>query len=330
MSKRPRFAFLAILAMVTSPQATLFAQSLKPSPEGQAFISPTEARFVFPQYSEQLYQWDVPIKGAYPGGAEFMWEVRWPDRYIRDGEDPLSLWLSSRWKLGGPHKGNLAKLIAGRTVDPMINCTTCDGAVFVDTERDTTKVFATVEGGRLVFNIHGRDAVRRIFSKTPDVVTFVRTVRQTPREHGPGDTENSQTILVNCHSAATEGRRSACIVPPKKKPPDPDSAAAANTPREVYVQVLRFSDASLVRNIEVMIKTPDNKVWAVMSTGQVGGFWMRQPPLGPLLLLAKCPRGSPTRTTISGTLFLGIAPHLDSTVHLMTDLTLCSTRGGVR
>jgi hypothetical protein len=320
-------AFLIISALLTSQQSTICAQSPKSSSDGQAFISPTEARFVFPRESAQVYQWDVPIKGAYPGGAEFIWEVRWPDRYIRDGEDPLALWLVTRWKTGGPHKGDLAKLVAGRTVDPMINCITCDGAVFVDTERDTTKVFATVEGGRLVFNIRGRAAVQRVFPTIPDTVTFVRTGRQAPlREHSPGDTENSQTVLVNCQTKVTPCPRRTCIVAPKKRPPDADSAAAENTPREVYVDVLRFSDASLVRNIDVMIKKPDNKVWAVMSTGQLGGFWMRQPPLGPLLLLAKCPHGSPKQGTISGTLFLGITPRLDSTAHLMTDQTLCSSR----
>jgi hypothetical protein len=330
MSIRPTFSFLIMLALVMSPQS-ICAQSPRPSSDGQAFISPTEARFVFPRDSEQLYQWDVPIKGAYPGGAEFMWEVRWPDQYIRDGKDPLALWLTTRWKPGGPHKGNLAKLVAGRTVNPMINCTSCDMAVYLDPERDTTKVFATVEGGRLVFNVRGREAVRRIFSTIPDTVTFVRTVRQTPLpQYGPDDTENSQTVLVNCQSTLSSGRRRTCIVAPKKRAPDTDSAAAENTPREVYVDVLRFSDASLVRNIEVIIKTPDNKVWAVMSSGQVGGFWMRQPPLGPLLLLATCPHGTPTRSTVSGTLFLGITPHLDSTAHLMTDQTLCSARRTVR
>jgi hypothetical protein len=173
--------------------------------------------------------------------------------------------------------------------------------------------------------------VHQIFPRIPETVTFVKRVRQTPlRESGPGDTEESQTVLVNCQTALTAGRRRTCIVPPKKRPPDADSAAAENTPREVYVDVLRFADASLVRNIDVIIKKPDNRVWAVMSTGQVGGFWLRQPPLGPLLLLARCPRGNPTRSTISGTLFLGITPHLDTTAHLMTDQTLCSARGSAR
>jgi hypothetical protein len=326
MSLRSTILSLIMSALLVPPQLTIGAQLSKPTSEGQAFISPTEARLVFPRDSARSFLWDVPVKGAYAGGAEFMWEVSWPDQYIRDGEDPLGLWLTTRWKPGGPHKGTLAQLVAGHTVDPMINCTTCDMAVYTDPERDSTKVFATVEGGRLVFNIRGREAVHRIFPSIPDTVTFSKTVRQTPlRDYGPGDTEESQTVLVNCRNTSAGGRRRSCVVVPKvqMRLPDADSAAAENAPRQVYVVVLRFSDAELVRNIDVTIKKPSGKVWAVMSTGSLGAFSMRQPPLGPILLVARCPRGSLTRTFISGTLFLNVRPSFDSTVHLMTDQRPC-------
>jgi len=165
----------------------------------QAFIGPDEARFVFPHDSTKLYRWDVPVKGQYEGGAEYMWEVRWRIGEGSAGKQPYLLWLIKRWKKGGPRKGSLAKMIDGLRLEPMIDCLTCDGAVYADPETDYKKVFATVEkNGDLVFTIRGADAVRRIFPTVPDTVSFSKTVRQTPLpQYGPGDVEESLAVKVS-------------------------------------------------------------------------------------------------------------------------------------
>lgn len=164
----------------------------------QAYIGPDEARFVFPHDSINSYKWDVPVKGQYERGAEYMWEIRWEIPDSSDGKRPFLLWLITRWKKGGPRSGSLAQLIAGVKLEPMIDCVTCDGAVYADPETDYKKVFASVEkNGDLVFTIRGADAVRRIFPTVPDSVAFSKTVRQTPLpQYGPGDVEQSLNVRV--------------------------------------------------------------------------------------------------------------------------------------
>lgn len=185
--------------MLCSSASVTDAQSRRPSSEGQAFITSTEARFVFPRDTSRSFRYDVPLKGTYPVSPEYMWDVRWPGTFVRDGQDPEELALIYRWKPGGPRVGPLAQLVAGLTVDPLINCLTCDLALYVDPERDITKVFATVEDDRLVFHVRGREAVQHIFPVIPDRVTFAKRVRHvTDVPHGPGDIEESQTVLVNC------------------------------------------------------------------------------------------------------------------------------------
>jgi len=164
----------------------------------QAFIGPDEARFVFPHDSTNSYYWDVPVKGQYEGGAEYMWQISWQIPDSSDGNRPYLLWLIKRWKKGGPRKGSLAQLIAGVRLEPMVDCVTCDGAVYADPETDYRKVFASVaKNGDLVFTVRGADAVRRIFPTVPDTVSFSKTVRQTPLpQYGPGDVEQALAVKV--------------------------------------------------------------------------------------------------------------------------------------
>ena len=168
----------------------------------QAFISTDSARFEFPRQPTTTYEWDVPLKGAYAGSPEYMWDVNWEIADSLNGKAPYLLWLTKGWKAGGPRKGSLKQLISGVPLDPMIECTTCDGAIFEDPDTDHAKVFATVENGQLVFVVRGADAVRRIFPTPPARVTLSQTVRHVPhREYGPGDVSSSQQVLVNCRNS---------------------------------------------------------------------------------------------------------------------------------
>jgi hypothetical protein len=169
----------------------------------QAFISGDSARFEFPLQSSGIYQWDVPMKGAGAGTAEYMWDVHWQIADSLVGNAPYLLWLIKHWKAGGPRKGSLKQLIAGVRLEPMIVCRSCDGpAVFEDPNTDHSKVLATVENNRLVFVIRGADAVSRVFPKTPTTVTFTQSVRHTPLpQYGPGEVSSSQQVQVNCRNS---------------------------------------------------------------------------------------------------------------------------------
>lgn len=168
----------------------------------QAFISSDSARFEFPRQFTAMYEWDVPVKGAYAGSPEYMWGVEWEIADSSAGEAPYLLWLIKRWKAGGPRKGSLKQLISGVPLEPMVQCTTCDGAVFEDPDTDHSKVFATIENSRLVFVVRGAEAVRRIFPRTPTKVTFLQTLGHTRLlQNGPGDVSASQQVLVNCRTS---------------------------------------------------------------------------------------------------------------------------------
>ena len=318
---------LGIMCLVSYSARMAIAQAGR-STDGQAFITDSSARFVFPLDTRESYTWDLPLKGAYPKMPEFFWEVGWNRAAVVAGKDPLGLWLITRWKPGGPHKGTLAQLIRGYTVDPMIDCTSCDGVVYVDSQRDTNTVFATVERSRLVFNVRGRAATHRIFPVLPQTVTFSRSIRQTsePIYQGPSEKTETQVVIVNCVRGTNERRRS-CVVPPPppaKRPPDADSAAAENAPRRVHVSVIRFANATLAKHVRVRVKTMYGTVWKTLSTGSVGFVRLDQAPVGPLLLEALCPSNGSKRTTISGTAFLQIMPRQDTSVHLWSDPTVCS------
>jgi hypothetical protein len=167
----------------------------------QAFISSDSARFEFPPQPD-AYEWDVPMKGVGAESAEYMWEVRWDIADGLHGDTPYLLWLIKRWKAGGPRKGSLKQLISGVSLEPMVECTTCDGAVFEAPDTDHSKVFATIENGRLVFVVRGAEAVRRIFPTMPTMVAFSQTVRHTPLpQYGPGDVNSSQQVVVNCRNS---------------------------------------------------------------------------------------------------------------------------------
>ncbi|HET9634561.1 MAG TPA: carboxypeptidase-like regulatory domain-containing protein, partial [Gemmatimonadaceae bacterium] len=165
----------------------------------EAFIWQDSARFVFP-LGRNIYYWDIPAKGAYPGYPQYVWGVQWDIPDSRAGTTPYMLWLIKEWQPGGPRSGPLEKLIADVRLEPMIECTTCDGAVFEDPKTDHSRVFATVESGQLVFVVHGAQAVRRIFPSVPATVTFTQHI-QLPAPGASGSAGASQEVLVNCRNS---------------------------------------------------------------------------------------------------------------------------------
>jgi hypothetical protein len=290
----------------------------------EAFITATDARFVFPRRGP-TYTWDLPIKGAYAGSPEYMWEVNWDGPHVRDGQDPLELLFMTGWRQGGPQRGSLAELITGRPLEPMINCVTCDGAIFADPETDHKNVFASVEYGRLVFTVRGREAVKRVFPVIPSTVRFETRVRQIPlREYGPGDIQESQMVFVNCrNSDSSAAARRRCDVPPKtqKRAQGADSGA----PRRIHVVVLSYDGASLMRGLDVQVQSEDKgKIAATRSTGSAGSFVLLHPPSDSVTLEALCPDTHRAQRTISGRFGLYVGPGADTTVQMLVDPRLCS------
>lgn len=184
----------------TPVKAPLAARN--PLSGAQAFISSDSARFEFPRQFTATYEWDVPIKGAYAGSPEYVWSVEWETADSLVGQAPYMLWLIKGWKTGGPRKGSLKQLISGVPLEPMVGCTTCDGAVLEDPDTDHSKVFATIENSQLVFVVRGAEAVRRIFPRTPTRVAFLQTIGEARLlQSGAGDVSASQQVLVNCRNS---------------------------------------------------------------------------------------------------------------------------------
>jgi hypothetical protein len=291
----------------------------------RVFISETEARFVFPR-RESVYTWDIPLNGTYRGSLEYMWKVNWHISESREGDDPHALWLRTARKQGGPRKGTLAELIAGSQLDQMIRCTTCDQpAVFADPDVDRQNVFASVENDKLVFTVRGRDAVRSLFPVIPTAVRFeTRVTHEAMREYGPGDIEEAQTVFVNCRSSdSTAASRRRCDVPSESQ--RRQQAADSIAPRRMRVVALSYDGASLMRNLDVRVRSIDRKKNSVMrSTGPTAAFLLLQPPSDSVTLEALCPNGGRGKRAISGLLGLYVAPGADTTVQLLVYPDRCA------
>jgi hypothetical protein len=310
-----------------------FRECLRPPPGervqrtlsgAQAFIGDTLARFVFPR-RDPIYTWDLPLKGTYPGSPEYMWEVSWRVPEAKAGEYPFSLLMITGWKPGGPRKGSLAELIASRPLEEMIHCTTCDvPAMFSNPSTVRKNVFASAENDHLVFTVRGREAVRQLFPTIPTTVKFEKRVRQVAmREYGPGDIEEGQNVLVNCRSSdSTAASRHRCDVPSGSH--RGQQIAGSTAPRRMRVLAISYDGASLVRNLDVRIRSEDRKKPVVVrSTGAAGEFVLLHPASDSVTLEAVCKNTGRRERPISGLLGLYVAPGTDTTVQLLVHPDRC-------
>ena len=311
-----------------------FRECLRPQPGervrrtlsgAQAFISDTLARFVFPR-RDSTFTWDIPLRGTYPGSPEYMWQVSW---YVPDAkawEAPFSLLLIKGLMPGGPRKGTLTELIASHPLEEMIHCTTCHApAMFANPHVDRKNVFAGVDNDHLVFTVRGREAVRKLFPTIPRTVVFEKRVRQVvTREYGPGDTEESQNVFVNCRSSdSTAESRHRCDVPSESQ--RRHQAANGTAPRRMRVVAISYDGASLVRNLDVRIRSEDaKKPVAVRSTGRAGEFVLLHPAPDSVTLESVCRNNGRRQRAISGLLGLYLAPGPDTTVQLVVHPERCA------
>jgi hypothetical protein len=295
---------------------------LPPQPSGaEASIDARQARFVF-SLRNSAESWDLSEANKSPGTTEYFWEVDWSDS-LRAPDAPVALWLSADRQAKAPPPESLEQLIAGHHLEAMLECRTCDEpAVFEDERTDHSRVLANVEDGRIVFTVHGRDAVRKIFPRIPSTVTFRTLVRHTPEgKHSSSDIEQSQTVVVNCHSSDSTGfSRRRCLAPPPERQVSPP--VDSTSPRRVKIVGLSYDGASLARNLDVRITSEDRKTPRVIAnTGSAGNFSMLWQPRDSLRIEAICPRG---QTAVGGQLALYLAPGRDTTLQLVVDPRRCA------
>ena len=143
-----------------------------------AQISRSSARFVFPPDSIKQYSWDLPSPNAWAGQADYVWEVRWDLRDDRVGIDPGGLAIVVGWSPGGPRTGSLSDLLARDSLQVLTYCNTCTSSE--DIIGHDPHVAVALEGDRVVFEVRGRAAIRRLFPNRPDSVTLWRRRLQDP------------------------------------------------------------------------------------------------------------------------------------------------------
>jgi hypothetical protein len=209
----------------------------------------------------------------------------------------------------------------------MIECGSCDQpAVLADPDTDHRNVFARVENGRIVFIIHGRGAVSRVFPKAPKAVTFWTMVRHEPAsKHTVPNIEESQSVVVNCRSSDSTGAsRRRCDAPANAASTAPPIDPTA--PRRVHVVALSYDGAWLMRNLDVQIRSEDLRTGQIVrSTGPTGRFSILQAARDSVAFEALCPSDRGDRTKVSGKLALYLAAGRDTTLQLLVDQRRCSS-----
>ena len=289
----------------------------------QAFISPTEARFVFPRLPASDY-WDLPERQTRPGTTDYFWMVQWRNADPH-ANGPIELWLSANQKPKGTEIHSFEELISGRPLDVMFECQTCDEpAVYADPREDHQSVTARIDTGRIVFSLRGRRVVNSVFPKVPKSVTFFRMVRHTPAGKPTSlEIEESQSVVVNCRSSdSTAASRRRCDLP--TNPQDTTLKIDSTAPRRLKVVALSYDGASLMRNLDVRVLSEDLRNSTVSaSTGQSGDFSVLQAPRDSIAIEALCPGNRRDQTDTSGKLALYLAPGRDTTVQLLVDERRC-------
>ena len=174
--------FVVLLIVFAVSVTTASAQQTPPVnilAGAKAFITPTEARFVFPRQVRDSYVWDVPAPGVFGGSGGYFWAVSWDTPPDRVRIDPCELQLVQWWKSGGPRKGSLKDLIQWLRPVVWIKDTSYTG-VHPMRNMDYKNVFATVEDGQLILVVRGADAVQRIFPTIPSRVKFSAIAVDSP------------------------------------------------------------------------------------------------------------------------------------------------------
>ncbi|MFL5631690.1 MAG: hypothetical protein ACJ77T_10575 [Gemmatimonadaceae bacterium] len=296
----------------------------------QAFISPTEARFEFP-FRASPDRGDFAVTRVNPQTVTYSWEVVWQNPSWDSGH-PTILWLTAAEKSGGPPIRSLDDLIAAQPLEAMIECRHChESLMFVDPKTDHAKVRATVEAGRIVFRVSGRDAVGRLFSTPPRAVTFSTMVRHTPAGKGESSSVyESQAVIVNCRASDSTGAsRRRCDLPTPALPAP--LRADSISPRRLKIVALSYDGGSLMRNLDVRIRSEDLKApESTGSTGSAGNLSTLLVARDSLTIQALCPNGASTQRRVSGEMALYLAAGRDTTVQLLVDPRRCAPEAGRR
>lgn len=186
-----------VLAACVSSASAQQTQPVNILAGAKAFITPTEARFVFPRQIRDSYVWDVPAPGVLGGSGGYDWAVSWDTPPDRVRIDPCEIWLVQYWKSGGPRKGGLKDLIQWLRLEPLIKDTSYVG-IRPMRKVDHNNVFATVEDGQLIFIVRGADAVRRIFPTIPSRVKFSAGAVDAPEpNYGVSSIVVTKTVTVD-------------------------------------------------------------------------------------------------------------------------------------
>lgn len=171
----------AIVGACASGRA--LSRGYSPASAARAVIGERGARFVFPAEDADSIAWPSRPPNAYDGELLQYWEVDWHRGlgYERFGVDPQAINFSLRWKRTTTLEWALNDLLKQSAPEVFTFCKTCGTpAVTVQLDRSVT---ATFENRRVVFWVHGRDAVHKIFPNVPDSVTFTRHILSGNEEH---------------------------------------------------------------------------------------------------------------------------------------------------
>lgn len=178
-----RLAIIAMLALTTMSVSCRSAQ-VPPAPQpeslelgAEAIIGRMNARFVFPNESTDQLTWPTPIPHAYEGFPTLSWEVSWRGSLSSErlGTDPDQIVLILRWRPEAARNWQLHELVARFRPKLLTFCLSCGTPAAIPSDDPAVRVFARER--RIIFEVSGEDAIRRIFPVPPDAVTLTRRIQ---------------------------------------------------------------------------------------------------------------------------------------------------------
>jgi hypothetical protein len=161
---------LALLGAIAGcHHATSLRETDTPPGAALAIVSDTSASFIFPADTIDVYQWNGPRPGRPNRSVAGAWTVSWVRWSSRFGHEPDMLAHVVYWVPSDSiRRGDLHAVAA--TGDTWVGTSDDGVAVRVDAVSGLT---AAVLGGRMVLQVQGREAMRRVFpSGVPDSVRF--------------------------------------------------------------------------------------------------------------------------------------------------------------